>query len=148
MGHGFRSVRLFFTTSKELHHGNGCAKLAHTHLGVGPGAVGAADFDVVAAGSQGGHGEEQLPLGAGGKVGGGHLHGAAGAGDEVDAVGGLGGVELELFAGYLADAAGVAVALTPPVVLLMKAVGTGAASARRIFCGRAVSSFSRRRGPA
>lgn len=60
-------------------HSNGCSELAHAHLGVGPGAVGAADFDVVAAGRQGGDGEKQLALGAGGKAGGGHLHGAAGA---------------------------------------------------------------------
>ena len=49
-GHGFRRVWLFLTTSGGLRHGNGCAKLSHADLGVGPGAVGAADFNMVGPG--------------------------------------------------------------------------------------------------
>ena len=34
------------TTSGGLRHGDGCAKLSHADLGVGSGAVGAADFNM------------------------------------------------------------------------------------------------------
>ena len=70
----------------------------------GGGAVGAADFEAVGAGGEGGGEEEEFALGAGGE--GGDFHGAAGGGDEVDAVGGFGGVELEFLADNLADATG------------------------------------------